>query len=232
MQGHLSCIRPKLPAASLNLHYVSQWTFTKPQSEFLASVGWIHLSLSYKGGHTVVFSMQHSIVSQFEHDNCEFDQHLDLLNDFQADLHLLDLASQSRGGAVGSSPHDEALVQQHAPEPRRVVSNRKAQQRFRQRQKARKASEASELLYLRGRVQELEQMVSTGLDHDSPPASQPLAQVQQLLASELCTSCCCYCLPYKSLSDESVNLHRSMPAAPMVCWRLLECCVWRKLYSR
>ncbi len=157
------------------------------------------MSLSYKRGHTVVFSMQHSTSFQLDHRNCEFDQHLDLLDDFQADLQLFHLADQSRGGAVGRSPHDEALVQQQAIEPRRVISNRKAQQRFRQRQKARKASEASELLYLRGRVQELEQMVSTELDHNSPPAAQPLAQVQQLLASELCTSCYRYCLLYKRI---------------------------------
>ncbi len=138
--------------------------------------------------------MQHSSSSLIEHHTCEFDQQLDLLEDFPADLQLFDLASQSRGGAVGSSPHDEAGIQQHAPEPKRVLSNRKAQHRFRQRQKARKASEASELLYLRGRVQELEQMVSTGLDHKSPPAPQPLAQVQHLLAFELCTSCYRYCL--------------------------------------
>ena len=145
---------------------------------------------------TVVFSMLNGTMPELEHNNCEFDQHLDLLDEFQADLQLFDLASQSRGGAAGSSSHDETLVQQHVPQPRRVLLNRKAQQRFRQRQKARKASEASELLSLRRRVQELEQMVSTGLDHNSPPASQPLAQVQQLLASELCTYCYCCCLPY------------------------------------
>ena len=88
---------------------------------------------------------------------------------------------------------------EQATEPRRVDQNRKAQQRFRQRQKARKASETPELRYLSGRVQELEQTVSTGLDHNCPPASQTLAQVQQLLASERCTSCYRYCLLYKRI---------------------------------
>lgn len=98
----------------------------------------------------MIFSVQRGDLSQLGHHKSEFDQQLNLLDDFPADLQLFNLACQSRGGAVGSSPHDESLMQQHVPEPRRVLLHRKAQQRVRQRQKPRKASETSELLCLRG----------------------------------------------------------------------------------
>ena len=102
-----------------------------------------------------------------------FDQDLDLFGDtqIQADLLSTDfLPSEAQYGTGGGS--NQQTIPDQQSDPKRVVSNRKAQQRFRQRQKARKASEASELHYLRQRVQELEQLVS------DRPASQGDLAVQ------------------------------------------------------
>lgn len=86
------------------------------------------------------------------------------------------------GGDKSSTQHAHSIdLPGHAPERKRVASNRKAQQRFRQRQKAKKTAQASELLYLRQRVTELEQLVSTRpADEVNVPAIQHMTQVCSL----------------------------------------------------
>ena len=76
------------------------------------------------------------------------------------DLFLGDLCSVSQQVESSSQQTNTAGDRERKPLPPRVISNRKAQQRFRQKQKQQKAAETSELVYLRQRVQQLEELVS------------------------------------------------------------------------
>ena len=64
--------------------------------------------------------------------------------------------------------------------PPRVVSHRKAQQRFRAKQKAKQVAETSELIFLRQRVQELEKLAS------SLPSRTSLPVQGQIIAPYVC----------------------------------------------
>ena len=113
-----------------------------------------------------------------------FDQIQDtdlLLADFLSlpnDPREAEARSSTRLNAFDSNPR----VTGRKPAPARVMSNRKAQQRFRQKQKAKKAADSSELLHLRQRVQELERLVTRRPDSDCT-----LAQAQTATVEVCCT---------------------------------------------
>lgn len=107
---------------------------------------------------------------------------------------FLSLRNSSREVEADSSTQlnavdDHSLETSRKPLPARVISNRKAQQRFRQKQKAKKAAESSELLYLRQRVQELEVMISRPLDSECTLAQAQTATLE--VCSTGCTSTLC-----------------------------------------
>lgn len=98
---------------------------------------------------------------------------------------LLTLPPEAQDAEAGTSMQ-EALsneppqITDQRQLPPRVVSNRKAQQRFRAKQKAKQAAEASELIFLRQRVQEFENLAS------SQPSSSSLPDQAQIVAPYVC----------------------------------------------
>jgi hypothetical protein len=93
---------------------------------------------------------------------------LPLVESFAGDLWFTDVFEPlelSQSGEVGRSVMLEAsdpVTARTLPKPgsKRLVSNRKAQQRFRQRLKVKKAADTSELQHLKQRVKELEEQIS------------------------------------------------------------------------
>ena len=167
----------------------------------------------------------------------DFEQHADRLDHLQSgDLlfcDLLDMSVQSQDGDVGSSTQHQDIGQatQCKTEAKRIVSNRKAQQRFRQKQKVKKAAETSELKYLRERVRQLEQL------RESPTTLAPAVPARCLsssakLASSLwpfATSHNC-ALPGRTLCRPLSA--KWMQATLRGSWRVLVPCDWKELSCR